>query len=92
VGRPFSRTASVEIGTRAVEVSTVALGLDGPPVEAGAWLVVHTGLAVERLNEEDARRILGARAELGAEREPPEPRERPRRPQRPERRDREERP
>jgi hydrogenase assembly chaperone HypC/HupF len=58
------RTATVEIGRRAMEVSTVTLGLDGPPVETGAWLIVHTGLAVERVSDDEARRILGARAEL----------------------------
>jgi len=63
--------AWVEVGARTVEVSTIALGLDAPPVEPGAWLVVHTGLAVEQLSDREARRILGARAELGAAARPP---------------------
>ena len=58
------RSVTVDLGGRNLEVSTVALGLDGPPVEVGTWLVVHTGLAVERLDARDARRILDARAEV----------------------------
>lgn len=60
---PARFSATVHIGGRDVAVSTVALGLDEPAVEVDDWLVVHTGLAVERLDESDARQILDARAE-----------------------------
>jgi hydrogenase assembly chaperone HypC/HupF len=56
--------ARVEITGTTAEVSTLVLDLDGRPVEVGAWLVIHTGLAVERLTDRDARRVLGARAAL----------------------------
>jgi len=54
----------VEVDTRTVDVSTVALGLDAPPLAVGDWLVVHTGLAVGRLDDAEARQILAARAEF----------------------------
>lgn len=56
--------ARVEVDSRTVGVSTVALGLDAAPLAVGDWLVVHTGLAVDRLDDADARQILEARAEL----------------------------
>ncbi len=54
---------SVDIGDRIVAVSTVTLGLDAPPPDVGDWLVVHTGFAVERLDEAAATNILHARQE-----------------------------
>ena len=60
---PTRYSAVVDVDGRTVAVSTVALGIDEPDVEVDDWLVVHTGLAVERLAEADARRILDARRE-----------------------------
>jgi len=56
--------ARVDVDGRLVDVSTVALGLDEPPPRIGDWLVVHTGLAVERLTDAQARQVFGARAGL----------------------------
>lgn len=36
------------------------LALDGPPLEPGAWLVVHSGYAIARLRDEDAQAVLAA--------------------------------
>ena len=60
---PGRYSALVDIDGREIAVSTVALGIDEPTVGVDDWLVVHTGLAVERLAEADARRILDTRAE-----------------------------
>jgi hydrogenase expression/formation protein HypC len=56
-------SVSVDVGDRIVPVSTVTLGLDAPPPAVGDWLVVHTGFAVERLDEAAATDILQARQE-----------------------------
>jgi hydrogenase maturation factor len=53
--------ATVDVDGRLVDVSTVALGLDEPPPRMGDWLVIHTGLAVERLTGAQAAEVLGAR-------------------------------
>lgn len=34
------------------------LALEGPPPEPGAWLVVHSGYAIARLGDEEARAAL----------------------------------
>lgn len=60
---PARYSAIVDVDGHPVAVSTVALGLDEPDVAVDDWLVVHTGLAVERLAEGEARRILDARHE-----------------------------
>lgn len=56
-------SVAVDIGGRVMAVSTVTLGLDAPPPTPGDWLVVHTGFAVERLDETTAAEILRARQE-----------------------------
>jgi hydrogenase assembly chaperone HypC/HupF len=61
---PGRRCASVDIGGRVIEVSTVTLGLDEPQPAVGDWLVVHTGFAVERLSATAAAEIHHARHEL----------------------------
>jgi hydrogenase assembly chaperone HypC/HupF len=63
------RAATVDVAGRTIGVSTVTLGLDAPPVAVGDWLIVHTGLAVGRLDDDEARAVLAARAELA---DPPE--------------------
>ena len=45
-------------------VSLAPLVLDGHPVEPGDWLVVHTGLAVELLDETAAADVVAAREEM----------------------------
>jgi hydrogenase assembly chaperone HypC/HupF len=59
-------TASVQVGERVVDVSLAPLVLSGASAEVGDWLVVHTGLAVELLDPDEAARIRDARAELHA--------------------------
>jgi hydrogenase expression/formation protein HypC len=49
------RRAQVSIDGRVVEALLVALDPDPGPVVAGDWLLVHCGLAVERLEAEEAR-------------------------------------
>ena len=44
------REASVEIDGAERRVSLAVLTLEGRTVEPGAWLLVHTGLAVETLD------------------------------------------
>lgn len=61
---PERRSATVDADGRVVRVSTVTLGLDEPPPALGDWLVVHTGFAVERLDEAAARDILRTRRAL----------------------------
>lgn len=58
------RTATIDVAGRPVEVSTVALGLDAPAVTVGEWLVVHTGLAIDRLDHDAAQEIFMAREQL----------------------------
>lgn len=61
---PATYDALVDIDGRPANVSTIALGLDGPGLAPGEWIVVHTGLAVERLSHDEAREILRFRAAL----------------------------
>ena len=70
-------SVAVDIGERVMSVSTVTLGLDGPPPDVGDWLVVHTGFAVERLSEAAAGEILRAREELRPSMVDTDPKERP---------------
>ena len=59
-------TARVRMGDREIEVSLAPLVLTGATPGIGDWLVVHTGLAVEVLDPDEAGRIRNARAELNA--------------------------
>ena len=59
-------TARVRMGDREIDVSLAPLVLTGVAPEVGDWLVVHTGLAVEVLDPDEAGRIRDARAELHA--------------------------
>ncbi len=70
-------SVAVDIGDRIMSVSTVTLGLDGPPPDIGDWLVVHTGFAIERLAEAAATEILRARQELTPSSIDGDPKERP---------------
>jgi hydrogenase maturation factor len=36
----------------------LALEPEGRPIEAGDWLLVHSGLAVQRISEDEARDLL----------------------------------
>ena len=56
--------ALVDLDGRQMVVSTIALGLDPPALDQGDWLVVHTGLALEKITDDDAHRIQAAREEL----------------------------
>lgn len=59
---------SAELETEAGSTSAmlVALTLEGERVAPGDWLVVHTGMAVRRLEDHEAAAIVDARAELAA--------------------------
>lgn len=59
-----SATALVELGGRQVSVSLAPLVLTGVTTTAGDWMVVHTGLAVELLDSDEAGRIRAAREEM----------------------------
>jgi hydrogenase assembly chaperone HypC/HupF len=61
---PETYGALVDIDGRSAQVSTITLGLDAPALSPGDWLVIHTGLAVERLSEAEADEILRSREEL----------------------------
>jgi hydrogenase maturation factor len=65
-----TRMASIDVDGRVVAVSTVALGIDDPHISTGDWLLVHTGLAVERLTHAEAAQIVDARRSSSS-REPP---------------------
>ena len=57
-------TAGVAVGGRARDVSCVVL-LDDGPVEVGQWVLIHMGVAIARLDETEARDVLGAAEEAG---------------------------
>ena len=61
---PATYDALVVIDGRSANVSTIALGLEGPGLTPGDWIVVHTGFAVERLTAEEAGEILRFRTNL----------------------------
>ncbi len=52
------REAVVDVDGTERRVSLAVLTLDGRRVERGTWLLVHTGLAVEILEPEDAAELL----------------------------------
>lgn len=59
-------TARVRLDDREIDVSLAPLVLTGATPGVGDWLVVHTGLAVEVLDPDEAERIRDARAEMHA--------------------------
>ena len=58
-------TVQVEMGGRRRQVSTALL--EGPPPTVGERLVVHAGLAVDRIDEATAREIEGILEGFGRE-------------------------
>ncbi|MCP5026885.1 MAG: HypC/HybG/HupF family hydrogenase formation chaperone [Actinomycetia bacterium] len=61
---PARHEAVVDLNGREMTVSTIALGLDLPVLRPGDWLVIHTGLAVERISDREADEIRRARQSL----------------------------
>jgi hydrogenase assembly chaperone HypC/HupF len=57
-------TARVDLAGVVREVSLAPLVLDGRAVAAGDWVVVHTGLAVELMDEAAAAEVVAARRDL----------------------------
>jgi hydrogenase assembly chaperone HypC/HupF len=57
-------TAQVDLAGVVREVSLAPLVLDGRAVAAGDWVVVHTGLAVELMDEAAAAEVVAARRDL----------------------------
>jgi hydrogenase assembly chaperone HypC/HupF len=53
--------AQVDLAGTARRVSLAPLVLDGTPVAVGDWVVVHTGLAVDLMDDEAATRVVAAR-------------------------------
>ena len=58
--------AVVDVDGTERRVSLVVLTLDGRTVEPGAWLLVHTGLAVETLDPADAAELVALHRSLHA--------------------------
>lgn len=56
------RMGRVAFGSTVKEVSLACV----PEAEPGAWVVVHAGLALEQLDEAEAKLMLDALAELEA--------------------------
>ena len=63
------REAVVDIDGVERRVSLAVLTLDGRTVEPGAWLLVHTGLAVETLDPADAAELVALHRSLHAAQE-----------------------
>lgn len=57
-------TADVDFDGTVRRVSLVMLDIDGIRIGPGDWLMTHTGLAVQRLAESDARDLIEARREM----------------------------
>lgn len=63
------REAVVDIDGAERRVSLAVLTLGGRTVEPGAWLLVHTGLAVETLDPADAAELVALHRSLHAAQE-----------------------
>lgn len=59
---PDGSTAVVSTSRGRLRVLLLALEPDVDPVEPGAWLLVHSGIALERIGEERVLEMLGIRA------------------------------
>jgi hydrogenase maturation factor len=57
-------SAMVSDGHTTMTISLAPLTLTGICVTANDWVLLHSGLAVERLSDADARRLLHALTEL----------------------------
>lgn len=53
--------ATVSVDDRRVEVFMMVAEPGAQPVGPGDWLLVHSGIALERLSAEDARHLLDLR-------------------------------
>jgi hydrogenase assembly chaperone HypC/HupF len=56
--------ARVELAGRVRRVCLAPLALGGREVQVGEWVLVHTGLAVEVLDEAAALDVVAAREEM----------------------------
>ena len=64
---PVTEVARVDVKGQMREVSLAMLGLEGTQaVQVGDWVVVHLGLAMERIDEDEAKHLLGSLHELDA--------------------------
>jgi hydrogenase expression/formation protein HypC len=66
VSEVSERSATVLVGARAVRIALLALS--GEPVAPGDWLLVHSGLALARLDEREALARKELIAQAGEER------------------------
>lgn len=66
------RAALVDVDGRARQVSLAVLTLEGTAVAPGAWLLVHTGFAVEVLDEGAAQEMAAFHRQVRAAAEVPE--------------------
>lgn len=60
-----ARVADVETGSTRRRVSLDMLPAGGKRVEAGNWVVVHMGFAMDAIGADEAMDILRSMAELG---------------------------
>lgn len=60
------RDALVDVDGRARRVSLAVLTLEGTAVTPGAWLLVHTGFAVEVLDEDTAQEMAAFHRQVHA--------------------------
>ena len=55
------RTATIEVGGNRIDVSLALL----PKTGVGAWVLVHAGMALEEVDEAEARETWGWLKEMG---------------------------
>jgi len=67
---PLFRTARVSFGGIVKEVNLAYV----PDAQVGDYVIVHVGFALNKLDEEEAQRVLEILAELEVEGDEPEPR------------------
>jgi hydrogenase assembly chaperone HypC/HupF len=58
---PADASAVVDVDGAESRISLAVLALDGALPAAGDWVVVHTGLAVERITADHAATVLATR-------------------------------
>jgi hydrogenase assembly chaperone HypC/HupF len=56
--------ATIELAGRLRRVCLTPLELEGRAVQVGEWVLVHTGLAVEVVDEAAAMEVVAAREEM----------------------------
>jgi hydrogenase expression/formation protein HypC len=65
------REATVDVDGAVRSISLAVLTLEGTVVAPGDWLLVHTGLAVTRLDPDEAAELVTLHRELHRQQEAP---------------------